>query len=214
MSAKKTATKHPYAAIEHRVIDSPAYADLAFSARSLLVIFTRQLTKDNNGHLQAAWSYLRPKGFDSDRTVTKAVMDLIAHGLIYRTRSGGYGKGASQYAVTWLPITNKEGLYLDGFKIAAWRNWSPEENKTPPQKVRSPARKKCELLDAVAAKSADMEPVKSANNELMPCTGGIPTTGNTTAKDRQRTAWESPMRIRHRSHMDRGFVRLARRGLS
>ena len=47
MSAKKTATKHPYAAIEHRVIDSPAYADLAFSARSLLVIFTRQLTKDN-----------------------------------------------------------------------------------------------------------------------------------------------------------------------
>ena len=37
---KKAATKHPYAATEHRVIDSEAYADLTFSARSLLVIFT------------------------------------------------------------------------------------------------------------------------------------------------------------------------------
>ena len=45
-SATKTTTKHPFAAIEHRVIDSPAYADLTFSARSLLQLFARQLSRD------------------------------------------------------------------------------------------------------------------------------------------------------------------------
>ena len=56
---RKPATKHPYAAIEHRVIDSPAYADLSFSARALLIQFARQLTApNNNGRLLAAHSYL------------------------------------------------------------------------------------------------------------------------------------------------------------
>ena len=52
-SPRKVSTKHPYAAIEHRVIDSPAYADLTFSARSLLVLIARQLSRDNNGRLHA-----------------------------------------------------------------------------------------------------------------------------------------------------------------
>jgi hypothetical protein len=40
--ANKLSKKHPYAAIEWRVIDSPAYASLTFSARSLLVLLARQ----------------------------------------------------------------------------------------------------------------------------------------------------------------------------
>jgi hypothetical protein len=44
MKPTKASTKHPYAAIEHRVIDSPAYADLSYAARSLLVSITRQLS--------------------------------------------------------------------------------------------------------------------------------------------------------------------------
>jgi hypothetical protein len=81
--------KHPYAAIEHRVIDSDAYADLTFSARALLMQLARQLTKDNNGHLQATHSYMKRYGF-SENTLTRAIAELIAHGFIYRTRSGGY----------------------------------------------------------------------------------------------------------------------------
>jgi len=42
----KLSTKHLYAAIEHRVIDHPAYADLTFAARSVLLLIARQLTKD------------------------------------------------------------------------------------------------------------------------------------------------------------------------
>ena len=137
---RKTSTKHPYAAIEHRVIDSPAYADLTFSARSMLQLFARQLSKDNNGRLQATHSYLERFGF-SDRTLTRAVKELIAHGFIYRTRCGGYQQGASQYAVTWLKITQREGLFLDGFLPCAWRYWQPSENKTPPANLRYSNRK-------------------------------------------------------------------------
>ena len=91
----KLSTKHPYAAIEHRVIDSDAYADLTFSARSLLVLITRQLSKDNNGRLQATYSYMRKYGF-SENTLGRAIKELISHGMIYRTRSGGYQQGAPQ----------------------------------------------------------------------------------------------------------------------
>ncbi len=134
MSAGKTSTKHPYAATEHRVIDAPAYADLTFSARALLVLITRQLTKDNNGRLQATFSYLRRFGFASDHTISRAIKQLIAHGMIYRTRSGGYQQGAALYAVTWKSITKREDLFLGGFKPYAWRDWLPDGKKTPPPK--------------------------------------------------------------------------------
>ena len=84
-SPRKTSIRHPYAAIEHRVIDSPAYADLTFSARSLLILIARQLGKDNNGRLQATFSYMRRFGF-SENTLSRAIQELIAHGLICRTR--------------------------------------------------------------------------------------------------------------------------------
>ena len=71
-TATKASTKHPYAAIEHRVIDSSAYADLTFSARSLLLLIARQLTKtNNNGHLQATFSYMERFGF-SVNTLSRA----------------------------------------------------------------------------------------------------------------------------------------------
>lgn len=137
MKPAKTSTKHPYAAIEHRVIDSPAYASLTFSARALLVLLTRQLSKDNNGHLQATYSYMRRFGFDSERTISRCVKELVATGLICRTRCGGYQQGASQYAVTWLPIKNRQGLFLDGFQSCAWRDWVPTDKKIPPAKMQT-----------------------------------------------------------------------------
>jgi len=93
--ASKLSTKHPYAAIEHRVIDSPAYADLTFSARSLLVLIARQLTKNNNGHLQATFTYMERFGF-SVNTLSRATHELITHGFIYKTKSGGFHQGVSR----------------------------------------------------------------------------------------------------------------------
>jgi hypothetical protein len=136
--AAKPSKNHPYAAIEHRVIDSPAYADLTFSARDLLVLIARQLTKNNNGHLQATFTYMERFGF-SVNTLSRATKELIAHGFIYRSKSGGFHQGAAQYALTWLSVTNTNEIFMASFKSCAWRDWTPPDanplKKTRPPKV-------------------------------------------------------------------------------
>lgn len=130
MADKKYSTKHPYAAIEHRVIDSPAYADMSNSACRLLTLLTRQLTRVNNGQLQATFTWCRKRGIGSEHTLQGAIADLISHGFIYRTRSHGANKSWARYAVSWLPITDREGLFLAGFKTCAWRDWEPSNKKS------------------------------------------------------------------------------------
>ncbi len=175
MKPSKTSTKHPYAAIEHRVIDSPAYASLSFSARSLLVLITRQLTKSNNGRLQATFSYMHRFGFKSEHTLSRCIKELISRGFIYRSRVGGYQQGAAQYAVTWLSITSKEGLFLAGFKPCAWRDWKLEEKNSPPSKMQDTHCKNGIRTLPATVKSAASYPLKSADNELIPCRGKFPT---------------------------------------
>jgi len=169
-SATKTTTAHRYAAIEHRVIDSPAFADLTFSAQSLLLLMARQLSKDNNGHLQATHSYMQDFGF-SDRTLTRATKELVEHGFLYRTRMGGYQMGASQYAVTWLPIKRREGLTLDWFISCAWRKWDPGEKKSPPANLRAPNRKNGGLPHATTAKFTVEVGAKFTDIETVPVVG-------------------------------------------
>jgi hypothetical protein len=173
----KTTTMHPYAAIEHRVLDSPAYAATTFSARSLLTMLTRQLTKSNNGRLQATYKYLQPYGFDSDNTISRGINDLIAAGLIYRTRCGGFHQGPSLYAVTWLPIgSQRDGLFLAGFKACAWRDWQPAESKNTPPKLRTVSRKNEERTMSTAAKNAVGPPPKTAYYEFVPVVEEMATT--------------------------------------
>lgn len=133
---EKLGAKHPYAAIEHRVIDSPAYADLSFSARALLTLLTRQLTRDNNGHLHASFKWCKPYGFGSEHTLRKAIAELISHGFIYRTRSHGANGAWARYAVTWLPIKKRDGLFLAGFEPCAWRDREHLAKKAPGKKCR------------------------------------------------------------------------------
>lgn len=171
--AGKTSTKHPYAAVEWRVIDSPAYADLTFSARALLTLFTRQLSKDNNGHLQATFTYMERFGF-SVNTLSRATHELIMHGFIYKTKSGGFHQGAAQYAVTWLSIKNTHGIFMAGFKACAWRDWQPEPKKSRPPKVRAHSLRNGELTQAATPKSEAVPPPKSEHIELIPCSGKFP----------------------------------------
>lgn len=166
---RKPVTKQPYAAIEHRVIDSPAYADLAFSSRSLLLLMARQLTKDNNGHLHASFKWCKPYGFGSEHTLRVAISDLIAHGFIYRTRSHGANRAWAKYAVTWLPIKQRNGLFLDGFVACAWRNWQPPNKKSSPQNMREQSGKKCRFTQENPAGNAGITPAGNAEYELMPC---------------------------------------------
>lgn len=202
----KTSTKHPYAAIEHRVIDSPAYADLTFSARSLLQLLARQLSKDNNGHLQATFSYMRRFAF-SENTLSRAIQELIAHGMIYRTRSGGYQQGAAQYAVTWLHIKNRQGLFLDGFKPCAWRDWQPPEKKSPPSNLRHTHLKNGEWASSAPPKFEVGSPPKTEDIELMPCRAVDSTVQ--LHRNRCRNPMTSLLAVRLSLTADRGCLRLA-----
>lgn len=162
----KPPKRHPFFAHEHRITDSPSWADMTFSARVLLVVIGRQLTvPNNNGRLIATFSFLQRFGFDSDRTITRGLKELIAHGFLFRTYTGGYQRGPSMFAVTWLPLAdNLEGLSPNGFKSNAWRDWIPTETnnkkKSRTTKVRSSNRKNGGLnvgaTDISAAKPEDI----------------------------------------------------------
>jgi len=159
--------KHLYAAIEHRVIDSPAYSALSFSARALLTLLTRQLTKDNNGHLHASFKWCKPYGFGSEHTLRSAIAELIFHGFIYRTRSHGANGAWARYAVTWLPIKKRDSLFLAAFEPCAWRHWNPADKKSSRQKVQDQSGRKCSFNPENPAESAGNPPAKSAGNELL-----------------------------------------------
>lgn len=161
-------TQHPFFALEHRVIDSPAYASLNFFARDLLVLIGRQLTKDNNGHLQATFSWCKRYNLGSEHTLRAAIAALISRGFVYRTRSHGANGAWAKYALTWLPIRNREGLFLDGFVSCAWRNWTPDQparKKSSQQKVLEHSGRKCSFTPELPAESAGKPTAESAEYE-------------------------------------------------
>ena len=208
--AAKTSTKHPYAAIEHRVIDSPAYADLTFSARSLLVLIARQLSKDNNGHLQASFSWCKRFGFGSEHTLRDAIAELIAHGFIYRTRSHGANKAWAKFAVTWLPVSkDREGLHLGSFIACAWRDWKPEGKKSSRQKVLEQSGRKCSFTPENPAESAGSWGAKNADYELMPCSSDVQVVNRVVPAPRTRTpSYGTEQLIRRQTTADRGQLRV------
>lgn len=171
----KLTTKHSYAAVEHRVIDSPAYADLSHSACRLLTLLARQLTKENNGNLQATFKWCKERGIASEHTLRDAIADLIAHGFIYRTRSHGANRAWAKYAVTWLSIKKRDGLFLDGFVSCAWRSWEPIHKKSSRQKVQEQTGRKCSFIPEKAAESAGTTPAESAVYEYVPIEGDLST---------------------------------------
>jgi|GEM_PF-1244371 len=166
---KPKRTLHPYFALEHRIIDSIAYADLGFSARALLDLLGRQLSRDNNGHLQATFSWCKRYGFGSEHTLQNAIDELIKHGFLYRTRSHGANRVWAKYALTWLPIRKSEGLYLDLFKPLAYLDWQPPQHmtnkKSSRQKVQASASRKCRFTPEHPAESAGKPTAESAEYE-------------------------------------------------
>ena len=166
---RKTSTKHQYAAIEHRVIDSPAFADMKPTAQALLLLVARQLTKDNNGHLQASFKWCNKYGIGSEHTLRDSIAQLIAHGFLYRTRSHGANGAWARYAVTWLPIKQRNELFLDGFKSCAWREWEPSQKKTTRQKLLDSSGRKCSFTPEHPAETAGSRGAITADYELIPC---------------------------------------------
>jgi hypothetical protein len=80
-----------------------------------------------------------------------------------------------------LPIKNHEGLFLDGFKACAWRDWEPK--KRAPAKPQEVYGKKGISTPSATSKSAACPASKSADIELMPCMGQV-----FSYRDMERTA--------------------------
>lgn len=176
-NGKITLTGIPLAAYDYVVNGKPALDWVVERQRV-------KTDKDNNGHLQASFAWCKRYGIGSEHTLQRAISDLIAHGFIYRTRSHGANGAWARYAVTWLPIKRREGLFLDGFLSCAWREWIPPEKKGTPQKVQDQFRQKCSFNGESPAKSAGSTPAKSAGYELIPC--------RETRKQVYQQRWKEP----------------------
>lgn len=105
------------------VLDSPKYRALSFKARALLLDLGAQFRGRNNGDLAAPWSWMKNRGWKSKDTLRRALLELLAAGMIEQTRQGGL-HCASLYAFTWLPIDECGGkLDVSACAIASglWR---------------------------------------------------------------------------------------------
>lgn len=99
-----------FIALPHVVIDSAAYRKLGHVARSLLIDIARQYTSHNNGKLTACMKYLRPLGWTSVDTVTRAKGELLASGLLIETRKGGFPNRSAWYMLAWHDLDIAVGL--------------------------------------------------------------------------------------------------------
>ena len=139
MSRRKKAPENAegsFSKMPHRVLDSKAYRELNFAAKVLLHELVRQLNGYNNGHLQLTTTWLRKRGWTSSDTISRATNELIESFLVVNTRQGGLNIGPSQFAVTWLAISNYQGLEMRPEQYPRGR-WALRES-LPPLKSKKP----------------------------------------------------------------------------
>ena len=86
------------------VLRSPKLANLSPYACKLLLDIASQWRLGNNGDASAAFEkIMRPRGWRSKATLQNAIEELLASGLIIKTRQGGLHQ-CSLYGLGWLAI--------------------------------------------------------------------------------------------------------------
>ena len=130
-----------FARIPHAVMDSQAFMGLSDRAKSLLFALIRQINGANNGRLQLTNSWLSKHGWQSHSSNSKAIAELLERNLIVISRLGGLNAGCNWYAVTWLQISNFDGLDITArtYKQGTWADCKlPQtERRKPPQKQKT-----------------------------------------------------------------------------
>ncbi len=98
------------------VTSSNAWRVLGNSAKALYLDLRSKLKSDNNGNINAALSEMKHMGWSAPGTLSNALYQLQAVGLIVRTRSGGVERGSkvcSLYAFTDLSVNRFERQGID-----------------------------------------------------------------------------------------------------
>jgi hypothetical protein len=92
-----------FIAIPHECLNHVNYSRLSPYAVKLLLDLYAQYRGINNGDFTAAWKYMKPRGWKSKDTLTKALKELLSTGWIVLSRQGGRNQ-CSLYAVTFRSI--------------------------------------------------------------------------------------------------------------
>jgi hypothetical protein len=99
--------------VPHVVLASSGYRGLGHTARSLLMEIGLQYNGSNNGRLVACGRYLKPLGWTSNDTISRALKELLAAGLLIETRKGARPNRAAWFALGWLQLDQLIGLDID-----------------------------------------------------------------------------------------------------
>lgn len=86
MKKKHQLKKERFVMIYHRILQSPSFTELGYSARALYLDMRMLLNGTNNGNISATLGTLRHRGWCSPTTLAKNLRELEAVGLIAKTR--------------------------------------------------------------------------------------------------------------------------------
>jgi hypothetical protein len=122
---KRERIEGQFVAVPFGVIHSTDYRNLGCSARSLLIDIAVQFKGSNNGELVACWKYLKPLGWNSNATVTSALTELKASGLLVLTRQGARPNKASWFALGWHNLDWNQQMDIPRTSFNRWKPAQP-----------------------------------------------------------------------------------------
>lgn len=128
--SKGRASYSNFIGIPRVVADSAAFISLPSWVRALYVDLRRQHYGHNNGDICAADGLLKRYGW-AHSTIHKGLKQLIAHGLIEKTRQGGIAsmsKIPTLYAFTDIPTVASPSKGING-ACASWAYKSFEQQQ-------------------------------------------------------------------------------------
>lgn len=135
-----------FVALPYAVVRSCSFSLLNPYAVKLLFDLLAQYNGGNNGDLTAAWTLMKPRGWRSKETLSRAIKELIEAGWVELTRQGGRHK-AGLYAVTFYAIDECKGK-LDVQATRTPRGtWKQNEPLPPMPKLKVVPRLSGQLSD-------------------------------------------------------------------
>ncbi len=176
-SAKKLHQRDPngqHARLYHELLKSPAWIALSSSAIRLFVDMRMKLTSYNNGNIEAVFSELKHRGWQSKTTMHKALRELETLGFIVRTRLGGIASMSricSLYRFTDFDAIDSHKLNIAGCKATYdYRKFESlraakaavAEAERQHRERGAARRKKVKVLN-LDVSSAETEPIRGCN---------------------------------------------------
>src|SRR5450755_1100629 len=158
---KKRPTDERHIRIYASLYDSPAFRTLPPNALKLWIDLRRANNGFNNGNISCTLAALRPYRWCSSDTLSRALWELLARGLIRRTREGKPGpfRLCGLYAFTDIPSARNDKLEIAGGPATKeFARWVPGTSYAPNGRATklaaNPARKKTPLRKPERYRSA------------------------------------------------------------